>query len=271
MKTLSRAGSRHCGAVTGRTDLEVLEMEGFKELGDRPAALRVARRVLSRKRLVGEAFSLTVQATLAMADDLKDWQRPIEDAWKRMSVRAQRHARDLMLAFRYSTNRLDEALPLATLCPKDASDFYFCLATYGHHRMAEEAQRLIWFIMPRLEAFQGAFEVAMVWQGIAEHHLRQKDWDFALYASSNMPHDLVSIRTKYHLLSEALKERLGEALGELDSLRNPDHALSHGKEDDALVADAKRDLTRLRTAIEGFLKVVGKVPLSDPRGRHCPQ
>ena len=252
MKSLPRAASRE-RTVSDGSDPEVLEMEGFKELGDRPAALQVARRVLSRKRLAGEAFSRTVQATLAMADDLEDWQRLIEAAWKRMSPCAQRHSRDFMLAFRYSTNTLDQALPLATLRPRDASDFFFCMATYGHHRREAEAEKLLQFIMPRLGTFQEAFEVALIWQGLAEHHLRRKDWAFALFAAANMPHELVSIRTKYHLLAEALKERLGEALGELESLRNPDHALSHGKEDEALVADAKRDLARLRSALEGFL------------------
>lgn len=39
-----------------------------------------------------------------------------------------------MLAFRYSTNTLDQALPLATVRPRDASDLMFSLAAFNHHR-----------------------------------------------------------------------------------------------------------------------------------------
>ena len=99
MRTSPRAESRQ-QVPTGEVDPEVLEMEGFEELGDHSAALGVARRVLSRSRLAGRAFSRAVCSMLAIVDDLNDWRPLIERAWERLSRSAKREGRALMLGYR---------------------------------------------------------------------------------------------------------------------------------------------------------------------------
>lgn len=230
-------------------DFEVEQMEGFYGLGMHRQALASARRVLARTKLRVEAFARTVILVLSSARQLKPWIPSVETAWKGLTPRARRRVRAQMLAFRYAAETLDQALPLATVRPQDASDLMFSLATFTHHQRETSARRLVKAGLRHLEYVTDPFERATLWRAIARYHLARKEWSRALVAAGEMPPELAFVEEQHRDMAAALRGSAEEALGRLNKLRRPNHAVSQPGLDATLIAAAHRRLTRLRNSL----------------------
>jgi hypothetical protein len=224
-------------------------MDGFYELGMHRRTLAVARRILQREHLTAEAFERSLVPVLTCASSVKPWIATVETAWNRLTSRGQRRARPEMLAFHYSADTLDRALPFATVHPRHAFDFTFSLATFTHHRKESEAKRLVDLGLSNLGAMQTPFEQGMICRAIAHHCLERKQWGQALHAWSHAPADLALVEEQHLDMAVALRGLAEEAMGRLDQLVTPEHAVSHPGLDDKLISDARRRLGRLRRSL----------------------
>lgn len=87
-----RMNHSHRGRLK-ETDSEVVEMQGFLDLGMRRECLALARRVLRRRRLDANAFTEALQAVLIHAHDVRRWVPQIESAHDRLSRHGRVRAR----------------------------------------------------------------------------------------------------------------------------------------------------------------------------------
>src|SRR5438105_44835 len=78
---------------------EVLELQGYQEIGMQKQALQLARSLLIRHPTVKLAVSEALWAILIQADGLKRWRRLLERAYRSLPSREQRKLRILMLGF----------------------------------------------------------------------------------------------------------------------------------------------------------------------------
>lgn len=136
-----------------------------------------------------------------------------------------------------------------TVRPRDASDLMFSLAAFNYHQRKRPAHRLIMAAQCHLKHAKTDFEHATLLRAIAHHHLARKEWSRALVAASEMPSGLAFVDEQHRDMAAALRGSAEEALGRLDTLASPDHAVSQPGLDSVLIARAHRRLSCLRKSL----------------------
>jgi hypothetical protein len=244
MGTTPKSSSRLPGAE-GEVDFDLRQMQGSYELGEHRRALTLARRILSRPKLGAEAFGGSVSVICACAVSCRRWIPPVEEAWKRLSLRDRRRARTEMLGFRYSSATLDQALPLATARPCSSADFMFSLATFTHHRREKEAQRLITVGKRCLKFETNPFVRACILRAITHHHLERREWANAFNAANQIPSHGTFIGEQYLDMAVAVRGATEDALKVLENLSDDETEVSHPGLDKVLRSDWRQKLLRL--------------------------
>jgi hypothetical protein len=142
---------------------------------------RQAGKTLELENLKAEDFARATLTIYAEADTIADWRKPIEQAYHRLSPKAQRKVRFHMLSLYYSLNLLHEAAKYAhpsfrsakSSIPSellDPADLIFSLEAYqeiGDKKAAHRAAQAAETILPKTKQLH---EKAGLLQALAWHY-----------------------------------------------------------------------------------------------------
>ena len=80
-------------------DALATELEGYIKLGIHKAAMRLAKRLLHKPTITCLQFHQAISAVVEFETRLKQWRKPLEDAYARLSIKDRRRQRFSMLWF----------------------------------------------------------------------------------------------------------------------------------------------------------------------------
>lgn len=80
-------------------DALATELEGYVKLGIHKAAIRLAKRLLHKPTITCLQFHQAISAVIEFETHLKQWRKPVEDAYARLSIKNRRRQRFSMLWF----------------------------------------------------------------------------------------------------------------------------------------------------------------------------
>jgi len=168
-------------------DHEVLELQGYLELGMRPQSLGVARRILNHSALTASAFREAVEAILIQAGNLKRWRPRIEDAYQRLSHADCKQVRFTMLSYFVAAEDWHAAeyhLPRKSANP---AELLFAMWTCVELGRDQVARRFYRQCLRRLDVRPDAskspdefeMELSSLIEAVACYHARKGNWNEA--------------------------------------------------------------------------------------------
>ncbi len=155
------------------------ELEGYVDLGMGRQARKLARQILSKKRILPEEFYETIHS-IGIFSDFGKWKTEIESAYQRQSRRFQKCCRAAMLSFYFSLGDEDKASQyLSTERPPDPADAFFTMNVLLELGRLEEAKVLAAKMGRLINRAQEPAGRAFLIEGVARYFARLGKWDTA--------------------------------------------------------------------------------------------
>jgi len=165
--------------MSGVSECAATELEGYVDLGMGRQARKLARQILSKKRILPEEFYETIRS-IGIFSDFGIWKTEIESAYQRQSRRFQKRCRAAMLSFYFSLGDRDKAsYYLSTERSPDPADAFFTMSVLLELGRVEEAKVLALKMGRLLNRAQEPFARALLIEGIARYFARLGKWDTA--------------------------------------------------------------------------------------------
>jgi len=246
--------------MSGVSECAATELEGYVDLGMGRQARKLARQILSKKRILPEEFYETIRS-IGIFSDYGKWKTEIESAYQRQSRRFQKRCRAAMLSFYFSLGDRDKAsYYLSTERSPDPADAFFTMSVLLELGRVEEAKVLALKMGRLLNRAQEPFARALLIEGIARYFARLGKWDTAAEVWSWAPlgqafraDALVGL---VHLqLVRALNETYNGLHAVEEMRQNPDVSSEitiPGNEED-LMGDLEKELLKLKHQLEKLL------------------
>lgn len=165
------------------------EIDGYLELGLVDEALKLAREILSRAKIVAEDFNGAMSAVL-QAPRVNQWRQIVEAGYNKLSRKDQRAMRSAMLGFYFSIHDLDGAARhFPSLKAANHGDLFFMMSTLLDMDRLKEAQHVARKCRRALEECRTPFEQSLLIEALAVYHARIGQWDTALELWQHAPLD----------------------------------------------------------------------------------
>jgi hypothetical protein len=239
------------------------EMSGYADIGMKDEALRAARTVLAKRRILPEEFGEAVR-TMGIYLSCKTWKqsKPIlEAAYNRQSRKFKRQARSDMLSMYASLGEWETALQFVELRKLSTSaDVLFGMEVLLKLDKLEDARILASRCRKALRRIADRFQQAVILTALGAFFSRTRRWSGAIEAWEVMPLDLPFRRdalcgiVKIHLAGafEAAERGL-QRLAELKKNPNSENELCLPGNDKWLTRDAEKELLKFKRGIEKLL------------------
>jgi len=236
------------------------EISGYIDIGMKDEALRLTRKVLEKRRILPDEFSVAVRTIGVYGSSFKRWRTKLEAAYNRQSRRFKRKVRADMLGIYASLNDREIAVQFIDVRRPTYPDVLFGMDALLKLNKLEEAQLLASQCAKALRSTTDRFEQSVLLTGLGEYYSRIQRWDDALAAWEHMPleqpfrRDALSGIVKIHL-ARALRaiDRGLQALSELKKKPDNGNQLSLPGNDLALTAQAQKELLKFERRISKLL------------------
>jgi hypothetical protein len=149
---------------------QILELQGYQEIGMQKQALQLARRLLTRYTTISAAVSEALWAVLVHANGLKRWRRLVERAYGCLPRREQRKVRAQMLGFYVSVEDWKAAESLLSQKPVAAQELMLAMWTFLNLHKLEDAARIERNCRRRLQIAHDPFERSTLIEALASYH-----------------------------------------------------------------------------------------------------
>jgi hypothetical protein len=238
----------------------VKELDGYVELGLKPQALRIVRRILAKRVIEPKEFTEAIN-TLGIMTTMRRWKESIETAYERQSPQVRRAMNADMVRFFYSINDCESTLRFLTPGEmKKAEHAVFVMELLIENKRMKEAHRVARCYEKMLSLEKDRFTISILVEALAIYNACQGKFQEALNLWGNAPleqpfrQNALTGQVKVHLACAL--QAAHEGLKSLDYLKmHPDQetALKLPGNDEAMTLESEKALLALKRKIQKLL------------------
>lgn len=246
-------------------DPVLIELEGYNGLGMKKDAVRLAKRLLRNSGITDAQFEAVLHTLLSTVTRLKPFRSGVEQAYARLSAKAQRRVRFWMLSFYHSLHDYATAnrfLPKRFNTHHGLIELSFAWDVWTELDDKESLEKHLKLMVDGASCAEYPFTRSMLLASLGDYFLRTGEWRLAAESYREIP--VESVNAPQAVLGPVLA-LCGELLATCEAARKPLAQFKAYHDPDAEMplaanlSEMHRDIEKQLNALQsGLRRLLGK-------------